>query len=59
MSIKIKSQTVFATYIALPGINAGELEEKTFMESRIFYISVLSSYKIQYHLILDMTYNIN
>lgn len=37
MPLKIKSQTVFATYIILPGINAGELEEKTFMESRVLY----------------------
>lgn len=37
MPLKIKSQKVYAAYLSLAGINAGELEEKVFMESAIFY----------------------
>lgn len=37
MPLKIKSQTVYTAYIAISGINAGELEEKVFMESRVLY----------------------
>lgn len=37
MPVKIKSQSVFASYFIISGINAGELEEKTFKESYILY----------------------
>ena len=37
MAAKIKSQTIFANYYTLAGINAKELEEKSFRESCILY----------------------